>query len=488
MTQTARNRFAIDLDEIERQLSSQPSASKHDPLSELARVVGQDDPFRSILKSPAPPARAVQDPAYDDLFVPREAPRGQAPQPQYDFEAELAASLRAPAQVQSVPAYEPQAYAQPHAYQPAPADWEADYGEQVRDLQPSARRGRKGLLAVAAVLGVAALGVGSALVLGVGRPGAISGEPPLITAQPGPLKVQPENPGGVEIPNQNKQIYERAATEQKTKVVNREEQPLDVAQATRPGPRVALPQPADASGGRAAPLVPPAPAGVAPAPAPAAAAIPALGEPRRVRTVSVRPDGTLVASDGAPVPAPPARPVAAAPSPAPAPAAPPMQIRTAGAGPVAPVTTASAPPRAAAPAPAPAAPPAPRIVETPRPAAAAPVVKEQQRLAALPPTPTTAAPAPAPAAEAAPAARAGSGTWVVQLGVSGSEAAARTAFEGFRSRYGAALGGAGPVITQAEVNGKTIFRVRAGPMGRDEAEETCTKVKAAGGACFFARN
>jgi cell division protein FtsN len=77
---------------------------------------------------------------------------------------------------------------------------------------------------------------------------------------------------------------------------------------------------------------------------------------------------------------------------------------------------------------------------------------------------------------------------VVQLGVRGSEAQAREAFAQMRGRFGDALSGAGPVITQAQVNGNTLYRVRAGPMERDEANAACTKIKAAGGDCFVARN
>ncbi len=67
------------------------------------------------------------------------------------------------------------------------------------------------------------------------------GQPPLIAADRGPVKVEPANPGGTEIPNQNKQIYERSAEapQGKSKVVASEEQPCRPA-ADRPldaGPR-----------------------------------------------------------------------------------------------------------------------------------------------------------------------------------------------------------------------------------------------------------
>jgi hypothetical protein len=516
MTNTARNRFAIDLDEIERNLSTPatPAAAKNDPLSELARIVGQDDPFRSILKAQPAPAPRAHD-GYDDLFVARDDGAGRRyADPSQNFEAELAASLRGPIPVDSRHVHPAQRHAA-HGGNPAELDWvqanhyagqpeanwDQGYAPAAHAPAVKSRGNRKGLLTVAAVLGVAALGVTSALLVGAGRPGGLSGEPPLIKAQQGPLKVQPENPGGVEIPNQNKQIYERAAAE-KTKVVNREEQPLDVAQATRQAQRPPAPQPAQPSVDTqamrqamqaAAGLVPPAPAVVAaPAAQPGPTAMPSLGEPRRVRTVSVRPDGSIVAS-GSPPPAPPVRPSTMAQNPTPA--APPTRV--AGAGPVSapmPTTTASTPatpPRPAAPTPAPATTPAQptrtAAVEPPRPAAPAPVVKEQQRLANLPSTPP--APAPAtPTADEAPASRAAAGGFVVQLGVSSSEAGAREAFNSFRAKYGSALSGASPGIIKAEVNGNTIYRVRTAPMDRSEANEACTKVKASGGTCFVARN
>lgn len=37
------------------------------------------------------------------------------------------------------------------------------------------------------------------------------GAPQVIVAEPGPIRVAPENPGGVEVPDQDKQIYERIA-------------------------------------------------------------------------------------------------------------------------------------------------------------------------------------------------------------------------------------------------------------------------------------
>ena len=66
MSGTQKPHFAIDLNEIERQLAQAQSAAptqpspggRHDPLAELARIVGQDDPFEALLASEAPAVAA----------------------------------------------------------------------------------------------------------------------------------------------------------------------------------------------------------------------------------------------------------------------------------------------------------------------------------------------------------------------------------------------------------------------------------------------
>ena len=80
MSGTQKPHFAIDLNEIERQLAQAQSArsqapssgGRHDPLADLARIVGQDDPFESLLANdgsarPRRPAGA----SIDHLFAVR---------------------------------------------------------------------------------------------------------------------------------------------------------------------------------------------------------------------------------------------------------------------------------------------------------------------------------------------------------------------------------------------------------------------------------
>jgi hypothetical protein len=453
MNEAVRPRFAVDLDDIERQLAQAPAApvsaapaGRSDPLAELARIVGQDDPFQTLLATDKPRAQQREVSAPDDLFV---APQ-QRVQPQSPQDAAYGRG--------SAPAREAYpAHPAPYAPQPAAPDaygqgsyGQDDYGDEYYQDEDAdgygtadgpayraaekPRSGRRFVLAGALVGVVAAAGAGWWM---FGGSGFTSGEPPLIAAETGPVKVAPEKPGGLEIPNQNKQIYERAEQDAQTRVVNREEQPVDVRQAVRSAgdgpPNAAAPEArAPSSGGLN------------------------LGEPRRVRTVAIRPDGTVIGAEPpAPVPPPPSSglpaeaPAASAPAAsAPAAAPPRMILPDAAAG-------GGSPQSSATPAPRPAAP---------------------QQVASAQPTEVAAEPAPAP-----------TGGFAVQLGVSASEAEAQSTFTRLQQRY-SDLEGQSPIIRKAEVNGNTIFRVRVGPMSREDASSLCSKLQGQGGQCFVAKN
>ncbi|WP_332685539.1 hypothetical protein, partial [Bosea sp. (in: a-proteobacteria)] len=353
MSEPARNRFALDLDDLERQLrgAAQPQkpGSTVDPLMELTRLVGQDDPLKDLFngRGAAPARPAAEAPAQwpaarvEPSFRPspaNPAPVEASPPPAEmlgaldEFEALLrrtepvrppaapTAPVQARRQEMAHPEFDeapvdPHAYAAqveagPHAYVPEPPrdldeatgrDYPADYDHSLPEEYPEPPpagdeerayeqpRSRKGLWAAAALIAVTVAGVGVAMIFRSSGPttGA-DGQPPVISADNAPVKVAPVNPGGAEIPNQNKQIYERSGETPaaETKVVNREEQPVDVKQATRSmAPRAA---PADI----AAALAAGEPGLIAVPP------VPGLGEPRKVRTVAIRPDGTPVPAAG----------------------------------------------------------------------------------------------------------------------------------------------------------------------------------------------
>src|ERR687894_1745306 len=175
MSEVSKQRLAIDFDEIERHLKqSQPSPAR-DPMAELAHVVGQEDPFRALLADPAPgrPSAGGEDGGFD-AFRDGLSARSAAARP------DAGSDLYAPLAEEGADEYDDDAV--PYAAEP--------------------RRSRKGLVAVGAVLGVAVIGVAGAMAFR-GAGGPIGGEPPVIQADRSPSKVQPPNPGGVEIANQD---------------------------------------------------------------------------------------------------------------------------------------------------------------------------------------------------------------------------------------------------------------------------------------------
>jgi hypothetical protein len=367
--------------------------------------------------------------------------------------------------------------------------------------EPPRRTMSRGLITLAALGGIAVVGLVGALVFkGVGT--GPSGEPPVIKADDGPSRVRPATQGAA--PEPQKQVLDRAGDAPRdANLVERQEQPVDVVQAARSAqPRVVLPPP----GGQSSP--PPAGLGVVPAPAGGQDAAPsqpapnpavaALGEPRRVRTVTIRPDGTVVtgatggAAAGASVPAmaalappaaAPAAPAAASPAVPAVPAAPAEPAASEGTG--GPATTPPPParPRAEA-APAPAARPAARPAAPARAPASAPLSIATPAGAARTVGVNTAA-APSSAA-AAPSA---GGAFVVQVNSSTSEADARAQFTSLQRRFPEQLGGRTPTIRRADLGSRgTFYRVRVGGLSREEANRICEGLKAGGAGCFIQRN
>jgi hypothetical protein len=436
MSEVSKQRLAIDFDEIERHLKqSQPSPAR-DPMAELAHVVGQEDPFRALLATPAPgrPSAGGGENGFEA------------------FQDEIAGRPPAPPASRSD--------AGPDLYGPLAGEDADQYEDDAIPYAAEPRRSRKGLVAVGAVLGVAVIGVAGAMAFR-GTGGSMGGEPPVIQADRSPSKVQPPNPGGVEIANQDRQILERGGDKQ-TKVVNREEQPVDVRQATRVA----------SAGGDLIPVGlsnPSSTSSMGPHTAAAAIGI----EPKKVRTVSVRPDGTIGAPDSGAHSASPSAVLAAmaagGPIPTSSTAAPTPRVR--------PGSQATATPAASE---------APRATtgaaeSATTTAAVKPAMRPQQVASATPLTAVAALAEPASPPAASPG-----GAFSVQLTTSGSEAEGRTAFKALQQKFAGELGSRSPVIRKHEADGRTVYRVRVGPMSKDEANGLCSRLKTAGGACFVA--
>jgi hypothetical protein len=224
------------------------------------------------------------------------------------------------------------------------------------------------------------------------------------------------------------------------KLLSREETPVDVNSRSG-GPRVVFP-PLNQNAN------PPPAASVSPsAPMPAAAngTMP-NNEPRRIRTLAVKGD----AADNGGIPA-----GASAPPPRPAP----------------PTRSAAAPPaRNPASANASANPPMSLAPQ-------APEAEPPTRMAATNPTQT----APAGAAEG------GGGSFLVSVTSQDSESLARESFRVAQGKYGSVLGSRSPVIRRVDLaDGKVKYRAMVGPYRtRQEAVQFCTELKAAGGQCFI---
>jgi hypothetical protein len=337
-----------------------------------------------------------------------------------------------------------------------------DYAEDD-DGHASRLRRRGGILTVAAVLGLAVVGTAAAFGYRAWTAGSSStGQPPLIKADTAPTKVVPAQVGEGQ---QNKLIYDRIGEKIQSsndRMVSREEQPLELRDMPRqPGTRGTLPTPGT-PGSVTIGAQPPA---YASPPAPPVGN-PGPNEPKRVRTITIRPDqvSTLPApGESEPLPA--------------------RSVTTTNVGPAA--APAAPAGRSAAPIPAPTRPSAPK------PAGGAPLALNPS--ADTPPpgsrSGTTSA-QPAPYRTAALPTGAEAGNYVVQLSSQQSEADAQASFRALQAKYPKVLGSRQPLIRRADLGSKGVYyRAQVGPFATaDDANQLCSSLKAAGGQCIVHRN
>jgi hypothetical protein len=468
-------RSEIDLSEFERRLRNPASSpvTYDDPLAELARLVdgknasGDSDPFRELFaaprqtaeRRPAPPALGREHAFFADL-------RGSLAEPAADLPADVIPS-HAP------PLAAPELHHSEGEYV-EPAVW-ADHEPAEAGARASRFRSRRPLYAMGAIICAGLVGIGASFAMRGKAPN--SQELALVKAPAGPVKVQPQNPGGVDVPNQSASILDRSAGEKVTKVVSREEQPVDLDQQVKQmrvitlgGPKDGSVSTAGAQGAAAVPVPPP------PATTSVSTTNHGFPEPKRVKTVSVRPDGSLTMADASAAASDPIAAVAAGR---------PVPTASAETG-----LPKSSTPKSNA-----------RVATTPKleTAAAAPVAGDQPPATTPLPVKPKLAAAPKPvkmasiaedktAADVAPVATGSTGGFAVQLAAPANEQEARSAAARLGQKFADSLGGRRPSVVKAEVGDKSIFRVRVGSLSRDEAVSLCEKVKAKGGACFVAKN
>lgn len=360
-----------------------------------------------------------------------------------------------------------------------------DLEEAVEPAAPPPKK--RGFFVAGITIAVALIGAVGVFALTGGTTDTSNG-PVTVEADPTPIKVEPEEPGGSDVPNQDRALFnaenETAAANQPALVTTSEE-PVDIANA----PGAALPSAvANKDDDRLLPDADSAETGAEPVTSVNA---------RRVRTLVVRPDGTLVEQ---PVEAPAVEvPEVVAQSPAAATQAVEQAVEDAASAVTDAVTentgVAFNPP-AAAPAPAPAAPAAEvpvRTVETQT--ITPPIIADrpnEQPVNIVNPQPqqnTQVAAAPQPAAPApAPVASSTNAPFAVQIASVPSREGAQQSAVNLQQRFGNILGGRGVSIQEAQIEGRgTFYRVRVGAQSRDDANNLCAQYKRAGGSCFVTR-
>ncbi|MDQ0457199.1 SPOR domain-containing protein [Rhizobium paknamense] len=345
--------------------------------------------------------------------------------------------------------------------------------EDYEDDQPTSRRWM--VAAAAAVLVVVGAGGVLAWKYGGAGEGLGGGEPKIVMADKAPVKVVPQDPGGKSVPNQDKAVYDRvagAASDQpkQKSLISSDEEPMDVAQRTLEPDNLPMENEAEADANAAD--NPPAGAGnpqqtanaQSGQPGDNAQSNPGL-QPRKVKTMIVRPDGSLVAQD----------------SDAPA---------TANTTQASVQQPAAQPPQPALSAPS-AQQPAPvnQPVPTPRPTVQTAAAKPAAQPAPAAAKPAAPAPATAqPQAAATQTASASAGGYVVQISSLPTEADARKSYQNLSAKYGSIIGGKGVDIKAADIPGKgTYYRVRIPAGGKDAAVSMCERYRAAGGTCMVTR-
>ena len=435
------------------------SASGSDPLAELARLIGQNDPFAEFGRGNA--RRAAVPPPAANRSAPPAAPAAPPSAPEAPlYDASDGFLYQDDAETAGHPAAESGGF-EPDPYHPSNAQLAGEEEDFYDDVPPAKRR--MGIMAIAAIFALAVIGTAGAFgyraLFGTSGP---SQPPPVIKADTAPSKIVPVTVSKAP----NKLITDRVADRaQDEKLVSREEQP------------VAPPPPLQQAQGSAPQAAPPA----------------ALGsgvissEPKKIRTIAIHPDQSglgdnqpVVATAPAPPPPPPATRMA------PAPTAPPAQVASnppvaANAEPTLPPPPRQTESRAVPPAPRTTASGNAPLSLSPD-ASAAPAARAPMRTAAVA--------APAPIAQAAKPAAAASGSYAVQVSSQRSEADAQAAFRSLQAKFPNQLGGKQALIHKVELGDKGIYyRAMVGPFANaNEASELCSGLKAAGGQCIVQRN
>lgn len=376
------------------------------------------------------------------------------------------------------------------------------------------RRSQRTMLLAASLAGIVILG-GAGVYAWMGGSSATltSDGPKIILADKAPVKIVPEERGGKTVPNQDKAVYDRVAggesdAPRQEALVSSTEEPMDVVQRTLTPESLplegndygeALPGIPASEEDETARLLPDEADGNA-----VAEEAPAVA-PRKVRTMIVKPDGTLVPREE-----PSARPendaVAAAPA---VPASASAEAAASGTEGKATVALAGTEIRTGEK-------PAAGAKDVALAAQSKTSVDELTPVRSVKTTVVGGEPAAVPQARpeaaasgaangaaeskaatdaaavnpSAPLATASvpPGSYVVQISSLPSEAEAQKSYDNLSRKFADIIGGRGVDIRKAEIAGKgTYYRVRIPAGSREEANALCSRYKSAGGSCLVTK-
>lgn len=413
----------------------------------------------------------------------------------------------------------------PYRPRPVPVDADAALREPVARTGDGGHN-KQGPVIAAVVLGLAVVFGGIAFGWSWLSGGSASSDgPKIIMADKEPVKVLPENPGGTNVPNQDKAVYDKVDGNQNGSVDQRNlndsaEEPVDVVQKTIDPELLPLEgREGEASDkGEARLTAEDTDSGVTDP----GQANPVIS-PRKVRTMVVRPDGTIVpreepemavASEPEVQPET-AAPIAAAPVAEPAAATEPAEVAetqtseqasstavataaangaadtdeqsaetetTTGNETLAPVRVVKTVTISKA--------PVPQTRPSEQPVNVVGQVSETGRVSGTQGEQETAASPQVAAAqpEAAAAAPANAGGYYVQIASQPTIEAANASYANLSSRFSSVIGGRGVDIQRADIPGKGVYhRVRIPAGSKSDAGNLCARYKSAGGNCFVTR-
>ena len=327
---------------------------------------------------------------------------------------------------------------------------EAEFDAPPIPLHPSVRQGRgDGRKIAAIVMAIALLGGTGALAWNY--IGSDNGAAPVILADKDPVKVKPKDSGGEVVPNQEQTVFNKVDGSDSTKPVqiklrNRSEEPINVA-GVKADSRVSPSNTRNAES--------------------------EILRPRSVRTVVVKPDGTIVSSTE--------NSNTATESPTPTGG---LDLAR-----LAPEPTTDESVDVAK-------------IETvdPQPVKVKPIAVKPVKVKTVPKVePISTGQKPAPKSEPAPAANKEepasaeelpqvASAYAVQISSRRSAESAKDAWRKLSKRFSGVLGGEQVDIRRTEITGKGIYyRVRVAADSRDAARQLCTRLKSAGGDCLVTR-